>query len=83
MFKRQLSKIDHHLTENDFQQLATLTEGYSGSDLKSLIKEAAYQPMRVFQKATHFKQLNNGKWRPCREGETGGEPMTWLDFPDE
>ena len=39
--------------------------------------------MRVFQRADRFKKLNNGKWRPCKEGESGGEPKTWLDFPDE
>ena len=82
MFKKQLKEIDHELNEKNFEDLATLSDGYSGSDIKSLIKDAVYQPMRTFQKADRFKQLNNGKWRPCKEGENGGEPKTWLDFPD-
>ncbi|KAF5401230.1 hypothetical protein PHET_04832 [Paragonimus heterotremus] len=36
----------HTLSENDMQKIASLTEGYSASDLKELAKEAALQPIR-------------------------------------
>jgi SpoVK/Ycf46/Vps4 family AAA+-type ATPase len=31
--------------------------------------------------AKQFRKLPNGKWTPCREGETG-ENKSWLDFKE-
>ena len=83
MLKKPLKNVQHELTEKNFEDLATQIEGYSGSDIKTLIKDAVYQPMRIFQKADRFKKLSNGKWKPCKEGQQGGEAKTWLDFEDE
>ena len=43
---RLLSGIDHSLTENDLLQIAAATEGWSGSDLESLTREAVMTPIR-------------------------------------
>jgi vacuolar protein-sorting-associated protein 4 len=48
------------------EELAQATEGFSGSDIKSLIKDAVYEPIRKLQKATFFKKINTGKWKPCQ-----------------
>ena len=61
MLKKPLKNVQHELTEKNFEDLATQIEGYSGSDIKTLIKDAVYQPMRIFQKADRFKKLSNGK----------------------
>lgn len=46
----QLNKLfkfaNHSLTETDFIMIANLTEGYSNSDITSLAKEAAMEPIR-------------------------------------
>ncbi|KAK8324292.1 hypothetical protein V6Z11_A12G291900 [Gossypium hirsutum] len=39
----------------DFKELATMTEGYSGSDLKNLCITAAYRPVRELIKQERFK----------------------------
>ncbi|SCU78456.1 LADA_0A05710g1_1 [Lachancea dasiensis] len=48
--KKQLSKLlmhqTHTLTEDDFTELLELTDGYSGSDITSLAKDAAMGPLR-------------------------------------
>jgi spastin len=41
-----ISKVRHVLSPEDFNQIAMLTNGYSGSDLYNLTKDAAYQAVR-------------------------------------
>ncbi|XP_022736472.1 uncharacterized protein LOC111289584 isoform X2 [Durio zibethinus] len=41
----------------DFKELATMTEGYSGSDLKNLCVTAAYRPVRELIKQERLKDL--------------------------
>lgn len=44
--KKLLSYQKHTVTDEDFLELLTLTEGFSGSDLTSLAKDAAMGPLR-------------------------------------
>ncbi|WVZ10922.1 hypothetical protein V8G54_015452 [Vigna mungo] len=41
----------------DFKELATMTEGYSGSDLKNLCTTAAYRPVRELIRQERLKML--------------------------
>ncbi|XP_048422554.1 LOW QUALITY PROTEIN: ribosome biogenesis ATPase RIX7-like [Pyrus x bretschneideri] len=45
----------------DFKELATMTEGFSGSDLKNLCTTAAYRPVRELIKAESKKDLDKKK----------------------
>ncbi|CAM8906104.1 unnamed protein product [Rhodiola kirilowii] len=45
----------------DFKELATMTEGYSGSDLKNLCTTAAYRPVRELIKQERMKDLEKKK----------------------
>ncbi|GAB4826300.1 hypothetical protein Ancab_009164 [Ancistrocladus abbreviatus] len=45
----------------DFNELATMTEGYSGSDLKNLCITAAYRPVRELIQKERKKQLERKK----------------------
>ncbi|ODQ44678.1 hypothetical protein PICMEDRAFT_18080 [Pichia membranifaciens NRRL Y-2026] len=45
-FTKLLMHTPNSLTEDDMQQLVELTEGYSGSDITSLAKDAAIWPIR-------------------------------------
>lgn len=47
-------KVDENI---DFKELATMTEGYSGSDLKNLCVTAAYSPVRELLKKEREKEL--------------------------
>lgn len=46
MFKLRLGKTPHNLTEEDFRELGIATEGYSGSDISIVVKEAMMMPIR-------------------------------------
>ncbi|TKW12054.1 hypothetical protein SEVIR_5G011800v4 [Setaria viridis] len=58
-------KVDEGL---DFKELATMTEGYSGSDLKNLCTTAAYRPVRELIQKERKKELEKLK------REKGGAP---------
>ncbi|XP_057450019.1 uncharacterized protein LOC130741210 isoform X2 [Lotus japonicus] len=57
-------KVDEKL---DFQELATMTEGYTGSDLKNLCTTAAYRPIRELIQQERLKSL--GKKQEDVEGQ--------------
>ncbi|XP_010924775.1 uncharacterized protein [Elaeis guineensis] len=50
----------------DYKELATMTEGYSGSDLKNLCVTAAYRPVRELIQRERLKELEK---RKAGEGE--------------
>ncbi|XP_051143289.1 uncharacterized protein LOC127259751 [Andrographis paniculata] len=53
----------------DFKELAVMTEGYSGSDLKNLCTTAAYRPVRELIEQERQKDKER-KQRVVEEGET-------------
>ncbi|WJX71006.1 hypothetical protein P8452_55050 [Trifolium repens] len=60
ILKTLLSKEKHD--ENlDFKELATMTEGFSGSDLKNLCITAAYRPVRELIQQERNKEMEKKK----------------------
>ncbi|CAF3921791.1 unnamed protein product [Rotaria sordida] len=57
LLKYLLNKQEHNLTENDFRWIANETNGYSGSDLTALAKDAAMGPVRELD-VEKLKQLS-------------------------
>lgn len=47
----------HTLSEADIDFLAEQTEGYSGSDLSTLVNDALMRPIKQIQQATHFRKV--------------------------
>ncbi|KAI5006071.1 hypothetical protein ZWY2020_033314 [Hordeum vulgare] len=68
IMRRLLSKekVDEGL---DYKELGTITEGYSGSDLKNLCTTAAYRPVRELIQKERKKELEKKKL------EKGGTPL--------
>lgn len=82
MFKIHLGKTPHSLTEQDFTELGNATEGYSGSDIATLVKDACLEPIRKCQAAKKFKPTPEGKLVPTDENDPQGIPMTMQCMPD-
>jgi len=90
MFKIHLGDTPNQLTQQDFRELAKSTEGYSGSDIANVVREAMMIPVRIVQDATHFKQVtakdrkNPNQMRnylqPCSPGDPQAVPMTWMNI---
>ncbi|KAJ4951291.1 hypothetical protein NE237_028123 [Protea cynaroides] len=66
----------------DFKELAVMTEGYSGSDLKNLCTTAAYRPVRELIQQERLKDLER-KQKGAEEGQTSEEAPDSAEEPRE
>ena len=87
MFKQNIGSTTNDLTDADLSMLADETEGFSGSDISVLVRDALYEPVRIAQIATHFKKVPDpaGKeeflWEPCSSGDKNAKEMSLYDIP--
>ncbi|XP_047971842.1 uncharacterized protein LOC125214749 [Salvia hispanica] len=65
----------------DFKELATMTEGYSGSDLKNLCVTAAYRPVRELIQQEREKDM--AKKQTEKEGESSEDASSTSDESKE
>ncbi|RZB61545.1 hypothetical protein D0Y65_044031 [Glycine soja] len=79
ILKILLAKEKH---ENlDFKELATMTEGYTGSDLKNLCITAAYRPVRELIQQERMKEMVAASF--ASEGSVMNELKHWNDLYGE
>uniref|UniRef100_A0A5K3EEW7 Vesicle-fusing ATPase n=1 Tax=Mesocestoides corti TaxID=53468 RepID=A0A5K3EEW7_MESCO len=94
MFRIHLGTTPHELTDSDFKQLGTITNGYSGADIAICVREALMSPIRKVQTATHFKKVSGPSpsdksvivhdlWSPCSPGDAGAVEMDWTQVPGD
>ena len=57
MFKIHMGKTPSRLMEPDYVKLGKMAVGRSGADVGVCVQDAIYQPMRLLQSATHFKEV--------------------------
>lgn len=79
----------HTLNKEDFIELGNKTNGYSGSDISNVVRDAIMQPIRTLQGAQFFKPVmvtdaNTGesveKWEPCSPGDAQAVEKTLADI---
>ena len=75
-FKIRLGSTPHSLSEEDFIELGRSSEGYSGSDITVVVKEAMMMPVRRCQTATKFKKTHDGLYEPTYPADPAGIEMT-------
>ncbi|GLB36734.1 putative AAA ATPase family protein [Lyophyllum shimeji] len=86
MFQLHVGDTPNELTSKDFRTLAEKTEGYSGSDISTVVRDALMQPVRKVISATHFKRVADPKsdsdkltkWTPCSPGDPDAQEMDWT-----
>lgn len=94
MFELNVGTTPHGLSPADFKHLATITDGYSGSDIAVIVRDALMQPVRKVLAATHFKEVDTEvdrdgiietvrKLTPCSPGAPGAIEKTWTDVNSE
>nr|AXY97521.1 P-loop containing nucleoside triphosphate hydrolases superfamily protein [Populus tomentosa] len=67
----------------DFKELATMTEGYSGSDLKNLCTTAAYRPVRELIQQERLKDLASVKKQRAEAAQKLGEATDTKEVKKE
>ncbi|KAI8323259.1 AAA-domain-containing protein [Martensiomyces pterosporus] len=80
MFQLHIGNTPCTLTQRDYKMLADRTDGYSGSDIAVIVRDALMQPIRKVQLATHFKQGQQREyWTPCSPGDPQAVEKTWSE----
>lgn len=67
MFKLNLGDTPNNLTDAQFHSLGENSEGYSGSDIAVVVREALMEPLRKCQQAKQFMPDSAGNFHPCEE----------------
>jgi len=86
MFEIHVGSTPCDLAPKDYKTLADRTEGYSGSDISIVVRDALMQPIRKVISATHFKRVTEDgkkKWTPCSPGDPDAEEMSWSDIESD
>lgn len=55
----------HTVNDEEFEMLGRGSEGYSGSDISVVVREAIYEPLRKCQQAKQFIVDSSGGHHPC------------------
>lgn len=67
MFKLNLGDTPNDLNDEDFRHLGLQTDGYSGSDIAVVVREALMEPLRKCQVAKQFLSDAQGNLHPCED----------------
>ena len=67
MFKLNLGDTPNDITDEQFSALGLAAEGYSGSDIAVVVREALMMPLRKCQLAKQYIYTPAGKLLPCEE----------------
>jgi len=84
MFELNVGTTPCEMSQADYRELADMTNGYSGSDVAVIVRDALMQPVRKVLGATHFKQVPNPadpskpKWTPCSPGDPDAVEKSWT-----
>ncbi|KAG9047038.1 Vacuolar protein sorting-associated protein 4 [Tulasnella sp. UAMH 9824] len=89
MFELNVGTTPCELSSQDYRHLAERTDGYSGSDIAIVVRDALMQPVRKVLAATHFKAVQAPsnddpnkivtKYTPCSPGDPQAVEKSWTD----
>ncbi|KAJ7431519.1 AAA-domain-containing protein [Mycena galericulata] len=84
MFELHVGDTPCEMSSKDYRTLADQTEGYSGSDISIIVRDALMQPVRKVLSATHFKRvMDDAKWTPCSPGDPEAVEKSWTDVDSD
>ena len=78
--RHHIGSTPHNLSEEDLEQIANETDGFSGSDLATLTKDAIMAPLRKCQESTRFIKTPQGTYVPTYASDPNGVDMSMYDI---
>ncbi len=84
LFGIHSGKWGEMLSGEDLDELAGMTEGFSGSDIANAIKHALSVPLQKAQSSRFFRvvrEAGEDMYTPCEAHEKGAVEMTWEEVP--
>lgn len=87
IFEISVGDTPNNLTEDEYKRLAQKTQGFSGSDISVMVRDALYEPVRTCQIATHFHTVPDPQgeeevvWQACSPGEHDAQEKDVMDVP--
>ena len=79
LIRNKLKGMDGNLSDKDIEAIAARTDGFSGSDLEILCRDAAFEPLHLAQRTDKFRKVAvNGRqmFMPVEPGQAGGDCIT-------
>jgi SpoVK/Ycf46/Vps4 family AAA+-type ATPase len=58
IFELNVGTTPCQVTSREYRKLAEMTQGYSGSDIAIVVRDALMQPVRKILSSTHFKKVS-------------------------
>ncbi|KAH9949484.1 AAA-domain-containing protein [Amylocystis lapponica] len=89
MFQLHVGDTPCDLTQKDYRLLADRTDGYSGSDISIVVRDALMQPVRKVLSSTHFKRVpsptddTKTQWTPCSPGDPEAVEKSWSSIESD
>ncbi|KAF8525207.1 AAA-domain-containing protein [Hysterangium stoloniferum] len=88
MFELNVGTTPCELTQKEYRSLASKTDGYTGSDISVVVRDALMQPVRKVLSATHFKPVavpdeEKVKYTPCSPGDPEAIEKSWTDVESD
>ncbi|KAJ7223247.1 AAA-domain-containing protein [Mycena pura] len=86
MFELHVGETPREMAQKDYRALADQTDGFSGSDISIVVRDALMQPVRKVLDATHFKRVEvdgRWKWTPCSPGDADAVEKSWTDVDSD
>lgn len=82
MFEVHIGDTPTDLEEEDYTTLARRTDGFSGSDISVIVRDALMEPIRTMSRATHFRPQQDGvhSLEACLPTDSGAVKMDLMDI---
>ena len=87
MLKVLFKGVDHTLLRQDFEDMATRSEGFSFDDVNIIVEDMAEMAQDFAHNCNYFRLTNSksgftGTWTPCLKAEEGARKITFEEIPE-
>lgn len=76
LIKAHIGRVKCSLNDQNYIQLARMTEDYTYSELGNIVEEAHLGPFKRIEAATHFRR-SSGHWVPSSPSVSGSVELAW------